>query len=436
MPIELVPAIVRHARDHGSLSDELHFAARDPIEVAHLDHGRANLLRALDIRPDDTVLEVGAEYGALTRYLGERAALVHAIEPDPDRAEVIKARTAGLPGVAVLAERGVDVEYDLAVIAAPPATPGLFRGVRARSFAIAVDDAQTCDAMAAGLRAAGLAEPRVLSCVPNRRVTRAVLSQELTAEQPRLAAALAGGSPRPDYLLVVGDRWPAARLASYFNTSHRAAIWCTRADVQRSAEGAEVRHRTLLPDPLRVAGISVRDFTDPVRDAPTMLEVILEEPWRVTELLTGWRELVSAYNGSAMWDLVPHNVLVDGQALYPIDLEWEHAHAGEREVIERGLLVLAHYLTEAGWAGAAGDGTMRELAGWLGVLLGFHPSYVDEAVAREVAFGVIGVCGTDRASAPVRDGVRQIWDRRLAQRPTRYGSRELAGQSENGKPAR
>jgi len=436
MPVELVPAIIRQARDHGSLSDELHFAARDPVEAGHLDHGRANLLRALDIRPDDSVLEVGAEYGALTRYLGEQAALVHAIEPDPDRAEAVRARTATLAAVAVLAERPADVEYDLAVIAAPLATPRLFQTVRARSVVVAVDDAQTCGLVAAGLRAAGFAEPRVLTCVPDRWVTRAVLSRELTVEQPRLAAALAGGCERPGYLLLVGDRWPAEKLASYFNTAHRAAIWCTRADVVRTAGGAEVRHRAMLPDPPGVAGISVRDFTDPVRDAPTMLEVILEEPWRVTELLTGWRELVRAHNDSAVWDLVPHNVLVDGQALYAIDLEWEHAHAGEREVVERGLLVLAHYLTEANWAGAAGDGTMRELAAWLGVLLGLHPSYVDDAAAREVAFGVIGGCGTDRGTAPVRDAVRQVWDRRLAQRTTGYGSRELAGQSENGKPAR
>jgi hypothetical protein len=268
-------------------------------------------------------------------------------------------------------------------------------------------------------------------------MARAVLSDELTLEQPRLATAL-GRAVNPGFLLHVGGRWPAERLASYFNTDHRTGFWCTRADVVRTGDGAEVRRAPLLPNPPTVAGISVRSCTDAVRNAPTMLDVLLEEPWRVADLLTGWRELVRAGTGPALWDLLPHNVLVDGAALYPIDLEWEHAHAGEREVVERGLLVLAHYLTEAGWVGAADGGTMRELAGWLGVLLGLDPSYVDEAVAREITFSTIGSCGTDRVTAEVRDAIRSTWEQRLAQPVTRYRSRGLgdAGRDEDGVPAR
>src|SRR5215831_939114 len=121
--MNLVPALIAAASDRSSLSDELHFAATSPAERYHLDHGRANMLRALDIRPDDVVLEVGAEYGALTRYLGERAAEVHAVEPDPATAEVAALRTEGLAGVRVSTGLPARGGYDLAVIAEPLATP-------------------------------------------------------------------------------------------------------------------------------------------------------------------------------------------------------------------------------------------------------------------------------------------------------------------------
>ncbi|HEV2780592.1 MAG TPA: rRNA adenine N-6-methyltransferase family protein [Actinophytocola sp.] len=420
---ELVPAIIANARDRGSLSDELHFAATDPAERYHLDHGRANVLRALDIAPSDTVLEIGAEYGALTRYLGERAARVHAVEPDPAAAEVAATRTADLDGVRVGRELPAG-DHDLAVVAHRYATPGLLRALRsAGAVAVRVDDRTGRREVEAALAAAGWPAPTVLACAPDHRITRAVLSEELIESWPRLAAAL-DPAGRHGHLLLAGDvRWPATRLACYFNTADRAAVFCTRADVVRTATGAQVRHAPLRPDPAPAGGICVRSFTDPVHDAPTMLAVLLEQPWRVTELLAGWRELVRAEAAHpGLWDLVPHNVLVDGPALRPIDLEWTHAHAGVREVTERGLLVLAHHLTEAGWAGAAPGGTMRELAGWLGVLLGLDPSYVDAAVDREVRFGVLGSCGGERGTTEIRARVRAVWERRLEQRATGYRS--------------
>ena len=73
------------------------------------------------------------------------------------------------------------------------------------------------------------------------------------------------------------------------------------------------------------------------------------------------------------------------------------------------------------------------------ILKRYFPELAERTSSRRatnLGSGVIGGCGTDRATAPVRDAVRQVWDRRLAARTTGYGSRELAGQSENGKPAR
>jgi precorrin-6B methylase 2 len=428
----LVPTIVRLASDRRALSDELHFAATNPDERYHLDHGRANALRALDIPAGAEVLEVGADYGALTRHLGERSTTVHAVEPDPERAGVAAARTADLPGVTLAGSLGElpEAAYDLAVVAGRQASPGLLRRVASRlrpPAALVVHAGDLIERREAerALRAAGLAVARVLTCRPGHPVARAVCADELAAEQPRLAAELSGPRP-PGFLLLAGAAgalWPNDRLATYFNTDDRAAVWCTRADVVRTLDsptGAEVRRAPLLDDPPPVAGIRVRRCVDAVRDAPTILAVLLEEPWRAAELLTGWRELLrerAPVVGPALWDLVPHNVLMDGSTLRPIDLEWEHAFAGVPEVTERGVLVLAHYLTEAGWSGAAPDSPMRELAGWLGVLLGLDPSFVDDAVAREVDFGTIGGCGTRRGAGELRAAIQAIWEDRLARCP-------------------
>ncbi|MFL6142723.1 MAG: methyltransferase [Labedaea sp.] len=432
----LVPAIVAAARDRSALSDELHFAARGPAERYHLDRGRANPLRALDILPDAAVLQLGAEYGALTRHLGETARLVDAVEPDPDRAAVVTLRTAGLAGVRVvggLAGLPDGVGYDLAVIAEPGVRPALLRAVLGRLrpegvLVICAADLVGRREAESALRSAGLPVARVLTCTPGHPVARAVVSEDLAREQPRLAVALAPAE-EPGFLVLGGPRadllWPAERLARYFNTTDRSAAWCTSADVVRTATGAEVRRTPLRPDPEPVAGIRVRPCVDVVRDAPTMLTVLLEEPWRVAELLSGWRDLLRAQApqvGPALWDLLPHNVLVDGAALHPIDLEWEHATAGVAEVTERGLLVLAHYLTVHGWVGAADDSPMRELAGWLGVLLGLDPSFVDAAAAREVDFGTIGSCGTDRGAEEVRGAIRMVWEQRLEQKAGEYRS--------------
>ena len=54
---ELVGAIVAEAADRGSMSDELHIAAKAWVEQYHLDRGRANVLRALDLPADTAVLD-------------------------------------------------------------------------------------------------------------------------------------------------------------------------------------------------------------------------------------------------------------------------------------------------------------------------------------------------------------------------------------------
>ncbi|WP_037315689.1 methyltransferase [Amycolatopsis orientalis] len=424
----LLTTLLSLAEDTGSLSDELHFAGWDATERVPLDHGAANVLRALVLPKAPRVLEIGADFGGLTRYLGEVSATVHAVEADPVRAAAVRFRTRDLGTVTVYDQPPGSGVYDLVIVQQPYATRSLLNVVRERlSPTGAVVVLTTSRNVAKTLAAAGLEIQRELRCTPGHEVARAVLGTQIDTELPRLSAAITGG-PAHGLALLCGPAaaalWPAYRLATYFNTAERAAFACTRADVVRTGEGAEVRRTPLTPSP-PVAGISVGPCTDKVYDAPTMVEVLLDEPERVAELLTGWRDLLraeAARGVEALWDLVPHNVLVDGTTLRPIDLEWRNAEAGLPEVVERGVLVLADKLADAGWSAAADGGSMRDLAGWLGVLIGLHPSFVDTAVAREVAFSTIASCGTAHGTGEVREAIAEIWRTRLARTVHEYRS--------------
>lgn len=68
----------------------------------HLDPARANCLRFLSLDTSLRVLEVGAEAGALTRYLGENAGYVDALEPDEKLASLARLRTRDLTNVRVI----------------------------------------------------------------------------------------------------------------------------------------------------------------------------------------------------------------------------------------------------------------------------------------------------------------------------------------------
>lgn len=106
--------------DLSSGSDELYATARTWPERYHLSTSRANVVRALDLPADATVLEIGAGCGAITRYLGETCARVDALEPTFARARVAAARTADLPGVRVhlaeVADLPAEPAYDVVVV--------------------------------------------------------------------------------------------------------------------------------------------------------------------------------------------------------------------------------------------------------------------------------------------------------------------------------
>jgi len=104
----------------GSMSSELFATARNWPERYHLSPARANVIRALALPAEATVLEVGAGCGAITRYLGETCARVDALEPTIARARVAAARTVDLPGVTVFCAEVSDLPatpaYDVVVV--------------------------------------------------------------------------------------------------------------------------------------------------------------------------------------------------------------------------------------------------------------------------------------------------------------------------------
>jgi len=115
-----VLAVVREESDLRSTNSELIRRADGRAAAFQLDPARANIVRGLSIPPGARVLEVGAGMGAITRYLGERAAFVDALEPVVARARVARARTRDLPGVEVFVGNHDDLPdepgYDVVVV--------------------------------------------------------------------------------------------------------------------------------------------------------------------------------------------------------------------------------------------------------------------------------------------------------------------------------
>uniref|UniRef100_UPI00356639C7 glycosyltransferase n=1 Tax=Actinotalea sp. TaxID=1872145 RepID=UPI00356639C7 len=112
--------IVSAAQDLRSQSDELLASAHDWATLYHLHPDRANIVRPLTIGATDRVLEIGAGCGAVTRYLGEVAGHVDALEPVVARARVAKARCRDLDTVDVLVGELDDLPleelYDVVVV--------------------------------------------------------------------------------------------------------------------------------------------------------------------------------------------------------------------------------------------------------------------------------------------------------------------------------
>ncbi|SBW01275.1 Putative glycosyltransferase (fragment) [uncultured delta proteobacterium] len=113
-PIEdYLAEVVANTPDCGTLSPALAAAIKDWPTHYHLGYNRSFLLRPFgNLLRGKSVLELGAGCGALTRYLGETAARVTALEGSPKRAGIAASRCRDLASVTVINDTIQDLELD------------------------------------------------------------------------------------------------------------------------------------------------------------------------------------------------------------------------------------------------------------------------------------------------------------------------------------
>ena len=75
-----------------------------PILKRHFSHSRYAIFESISLSGINSVLEIGAESGVLTRYLGERFKHVVAIENEPELAQCVKIRCTDLRTVSVISD--------------------------------------------------------------------------------------------------------------------------------------------------------------------------------------------------------------------------------------------------------------------------------------------------------------------------------------------
>src|SRR5579872_6575487 len=82
-------------------SDQLVTHSTSWPALYHLSPERPNVLRVFSTLIGGTVLEIGAECGAVTRFLGENSQTVVSIETDPLCASIARKRCRGLRNVSI-----------------------------------------------------------------------------------------------------------------------------------------------------------------------------------------------------------------------------------------------------------------------------------------------------------------------------------------------
>ncbi|PWK85721.1 GT2 family glycosyltransferase [Fulvimonas soli] len=96
--------LIAECEDRSVLSPQLAERISDWPTQYYLSSRRANLLRPFESLLRGSVLEIGAGCGAITRYLGETAASVVALEPSLRRARTAAKRCEGLRNVSIVVD--------------------------------------------------------------------------------------------------------------------------------------------------------------------------------------------------------------------------------------------------------------------------------------------------------------------------------------------
>lgn len=267
--------LVGSAEDISAESDSMISRARGWAERYHVDPDRSNIVRGLAIPDGARVLEIGSGCGAVTRYLGEVAATVDALEPVPARARVARERCRDLPGVEVFVGQIEDLPaeptYDVVVVvgvleyvgggsADPAPYVDFLRAIETRlvpggTLALAIENALGVKYLAGApedhtnrvfdslegypygthartfarteleslMTAAGLT-PRTLGVFPDYKMTRVVLDPEALATPPGGLIAQLPSFPSPDHLT------PRAHLVD------ERSLWLTMCRAGLAAE--------------------------------------------------------------------------------------------------------------------------------------------------------------------------------------------------------
>jgi SAM-dependent methyltransferase len=215
----------------------------------------------------------------------------------------------------------------------------------------------------------------VLAAFPDHRLPRVVMSDSLFRSSGQLAQALPR-FPSPDHttprlqladealtwrnlvaagvgehfansfvvLGVKGDGpslWAPERHAVMFNTG-RQPQFCVRSEIRGAGADMHVARTPLYPE--RAGG---GESTGPLRHTlaerelvvrgEDLLQVVLDEPERRSELLRRWAALVPVDEWAPV-DLVPHNVvLTPDDTLVAIDQEWSLRGYDRDALLVRGL---------------------------------------------------------------------------------------------------
>lgn len=104
--------ILTSVGDRSTFSEELLPHMSDWPTEYHLSRKRHLILRSLNIRPGDRVLELGCGCGAITRYLLEVGAQVTAVEGELARAAVAAKRCEGFDTVQFIADDFLNIKLD------------------------------------------------------------------------------------------------------------------------------------------------------------------------------------------------------------------------------------------------------------------------------------------------------------------------------------
>jgi SAM-dependent methyltransferase len=190
--------------------------------------------------------------------------------------------------------------------------------------------------------------------------------------------------------------WDPDQIAAFYTTDRRAQF---AAETRVAREDGVTRFRRRL---LASAAKEVQsgDVTLRIEDSEfipgrPLLEVMADaDDTAIQALMTRWCLLIESANGSdgVSIELVPDNIMVtEPDDLRPVDQEWWHDGYGASEVLKRGVIWLAHQLTQLTPPGRWPGTTVADVATHLGTLAGLPSGgdWLTAALQREAAFQAV-----------------------------------------------